>query len=114
MLAQIVNPLESLKNAILQVIVQVEYEIYIPIETVMSLWERSEFNKIYSRRLTDSECVYIAQQIRIYFEMDRSLDDKIYHQIKSIIGEQANSIFSIIKVALIGVFAYMAYRIVKK
>ena len=51
MLGQIDNPLESLKNAILQATVQVGDEIWIPIETVVDLWDRSEFNRIYKRRL---------------------------------------------------------------
>ena len=87
--------------------------LLIVIERTEKIWEESGFG----RRLTLEECVYVADGIRNRYNIPFENQTYWGNLVFGIIGGEEtnrNSIFSIIKVGLIGIFAYAAYRIVKK
>jgi hypothetical protein len=64
---------------------------------LLRIWQESKF-----RGLTDMECAYLAQRLRIHFELERTEDIKLYNMIKNTIGEKAD-LFGIILFGMVAV-----------
>ena len=69
-----------------------------------NVWKLSGF-----RKLTDVECVYLAQRLRIRFELELTEDVKLYKMIKGVIGENKNSVDFL----FLGIFAIAGIIILK-
>ena len=87
--------------------------LMIGVERTRKIWEDSGFG----RRLTLEECVYVADGIRnrynIPFENQTYWGNLVYDIIG---GEETNksSILGLINVGLIGIFAFIGYKIISR
>jgi hypothetical protein len=114
-LGQTDSLLETLKDEIINrcVIDPVDNSVLVVGKTLVELWKASGFN----RKLTKEECVYIVQSIREYYLLNRADDPELIAYIMSYIGEEekiADSIFSLVNIGIIGVFAFIGYKIISR
>jgi len=86
------------------------FDVIIIDDRVIEAWSKSGLN----RKLTYLECVAMSQKIRKFYKVNPSIDKYWADGLFEIIGEKPNDLLKIINVALIGVFAFIAYKIVKK
>ncbi len=86
--------------------------LMIGIERTTRIWQESGFG----RRLTLEECVYVADGIRnrynIPFESQTYWGNLVYDIIGG--GTAGNSILSILNVGLIGILAFIGYKVIFK
>lgn len=77
------------------------------------------FNRLsIDRKLTIDECDYLAMRVFAVFSMSPAQYDDIKNQIVGLLGQKDTpnppSILSLINVGLIGIFAFIGYKIISR
>lgn len=112
----ITDPLWNLRIAIVNdccIIDLKDNVLILKLTTTQKIWEDSGFG----RRLTYDECVFIAQGIRNSYNY--AIEDEKWwaDNIFDLIGAKetkTDSIFNFINVGLIGIFAFIGYKIINR
>jgi hypothetical protein len=123
-LGQVESALDHLAYQIIEVCTlnETRQTVLLPINSLRETWEASDYRQITGLDgLSDNDCVYIATKIRQYFEMAQpgtpeatQIEHEIFLVIKDIIGAKQGSIFSLINVGLVGIFAFIGYKIINR
>lgn len=116
MLSQAVNPLENLAMAIIRGVVTVPNntdpnleDVIIVDERVIDSWSKSGLN-----RLTYLECVFIAQEVRKAYNVDSAIDVQWADSLFRLIGEKPNILNKVFNIAVMGIVAFMAYKVIRR